>query len=230
MEYRINNLLISLEELSDSSGIETQDIYKIRKRLSPLKVISNKTVKILQKKILIIKVIVPLFWIIFFLIFILSSYNPLFYIVGFILFLFAFPYIYGRKRLLDKMEITIKTVSKYQHFYKLDIQVQNFNTLVDTINAINVSEQSGGSNKLEDKDKIYSILKTLRADLILALKIERNFADNLNFSFNNLEINNIEISLFKIQEECNKYGKTLNQAIEISMNVSEEMQKLNRYN
>ena len=78
----------------------------------------------------------------------------------------------------------LETVSKYQHFYKLYIQVKNFNTLVDTVNAINISEETGGSNKLEDKDKVYSILKTLRADLILALNIERNFRENPHFSFN----------------------------------------------
>ncbi len=237
MNYKINNLLISQEELSYSSGIQTKDIYLIIKRLSPLKVISNKTVKIFEKKILIIKVIFPLFWIALLFIFVpillQESSHPLVLLIGCIFLLLLFPvstvYIYGSKRFLDNLKITIKTISKYQHFYKLYIQVQNFNTLVDTINAINISEDSGGSNKLQDKDKVYSILKTLRADLILALNIERNFSNNPHFSFNEFEINNLETSLFNIQEECNKYGKTLSQAIQISINVAEEMQKLNSY-
>lgn len=227
MKYRVNNLWISPEELSDSSGIETEHIYLIRERLSPLKVISNKTVKHFEKKILIIKVIFPLSLIT--LLFICLQIHPLVVIVSYILLWFVFPLIYGSKSFLNNLKTTTKIVSKYQNFYKLYIQVQNFNTLVDTINVINISEESGGSNKLEDKDKVYSTLKTLRADLILALNIERNFRENPNFSFNEFEINNIETSLFNIQEEYNKYGKTLSQAIQISINVAEEMQKLNRY-
>lgn len=224
MENRINNLRISQGELSDSSAIKVQDIYEIREKLSPLKVISNNTVQILKTKILIIYIIIILFWI-------LVSFSITgFSFVTFFFFIWCASISYFcLQGYLMEMHNVIRTISQYQNFYELYIELENFNTLVENIDAINVSEESGGSNKLENKDKVYSILKTLRADLILALKFERNCRENPNFTFNNFDTNKIETSLFNIQEEYNQYGKTLSQAIQISINVAEEMQKLNRY-
>jgi len=225
MEYRISNLLISLEELSDSSGIQIRDIYEIREKLSRLKVIFNNTAGILKKKILLIYTVIILFWSL--ISFLITGFSFSFVTFFFFIWCASISYFCLQGYLME-MHNVIRTISQYQNFYELYIELENFNTLVENIDAINVSEESGGSNKLENKDKVYSILKTLRADLILALKFERNCRENPNFTFNNFDTNKIETSLFNIQEEYNQYGKTLSQAIQISINVAEEMQKLNR--
>lgn len=118
--------------------------------------------------------------------------------------------------------------NRFKHFLKLYIQVLNFNSLIESAEALDEAGRSGGSNRLENRDKVIKALTSIRADLISALRIEKAFRENPNFSSSSFTPNLEPLQVLQLSEQSSEYGRLFNEALQIGMNVQEEMQTLQR--
>lgn len=121
-----------------------------------------------------------------------------------------------------------KRRNKIKHFLNLYIQVLNFNSLIESAEALDEAGRSGGSNRLENREKVIKALTSIRADLISALRIEKAFRENPNFSSSSFTPNLEPLQFLQLSEQSSEYGRLFNEALQIGMNVQEEMQTLQR--
>lgn len=121
-----------------------------------------------------------------------------------------------------------KKRNKIKHFLNLYIQILNFNSLIESAEALDEAGRSGGSNRLENREKVIKALTSIRADLISALRIEKAFRENPNFSSSSFTPNLEPLQFLQLSEQSSEYGRLFNEALQIGMNVQEEMQTLQR--
>ncbi|MDB9519683.1 hypothetical protein PN466_22325 [Roseofilum reptotaenium CS-1145] len=57
-------------------------------------------------------------------------------------------------------------------------QIQNYNSLLDAVDALDEAQRSGGTKRLKNKEQMMEAFKVMRADLICALRIEKIFREN----------------------------------------------------
>ncbi|WP_054465023.1 hypothetical protein [Planktothricoides sp. SR001] len=121
-----------------------------------------------------------------------------------------------------------KNCNKFKHFLNLYRQFLNFNSLIESAEALDEAGRSGGSNRLENREKVIKALTSIRADLISALRIEKAFRENPNFSSSSFTPNLEPLQFLQLSEQSSEYGRLFNEALQIGMNVQEEMQTLQR--
>lgn len=119
--------------------------------------------------------------------------------------------------------------SKFWYFLSIYKQVRNFNSLIEQAEILDYSGRlCQQNNRLEDREKILEALSYIRDDLIFALRIEKAFRENRNFSPNSFPINLKSLQFLQLSESSSEYGRLFNEALQIGMNVQQEMQTLQR--
>ncbi|OLT62420.1 hypothetical protein [Moorena bouillonii] len=119
-----------------------------------------------------------------------------------------------------------KGYHKFRHLKRLYKSVKNFNSLVEGVDALDQAGRSVGLDRLENKEKVIEALTIIRADLIAALKLEKIFRENPDFTSNSFAVNLEPLQILKLSEQSSEYGRLFNEAIQIGITVQEEMQSL----
>ncbi|NES17709.1 MAG: hypothetical protein F6K41_01880 [Symploca sp. SIO3E6] len=117
---------------------------------------------------------------------------------------------------------------QFKHLIKLDREIKNYNSLIEGVDALEEAGRSGGAKRLENKEKVIEALTVVRADLICALKIEKTFRENPNFSSSSFTVNLDPLEFLQFSEQAGEYGRLFNEALQIGISVQEEMQLLQR--
>ena len=130
--------------------------------------------------------------------------------------------------LLYMVKSNFNQIRIFKHFINLYIQILNFNSLIESVEALDEAGRSGGSNRLENREEVIKALTSIRADLISALRIEKAFRENPNFSSSSFTPNLEPLQFLQLSEQSSEYGRLFNEALQIGMNVQEEMQTLQR--
>lgn len=81
----------------------------------------------------------------------------------------------------------------------------------------------------DDRNKAIEALKLARQDLVRALKTERILRENQDVIINNsdLFVDNLSgIRALQVTEKATEFGKILSNALQVALDVQEEMQKL----
>ncbi|NET46664.1 hypothetical protein [Okeania sp. SIO2B3] len=119
---------------------------------------------------------------------------------------------------------------KNQRLIRLFEDVDKYNSIIQAI-AINDTIEAAGNPqvKLSNRTKIIEALKLIREDLTRALKTERIIRENKKFVNNNTDLftfNFNTLTALQINDKASEHGKLLNEALEIVIDVREEMKKL----
>ena len=119
---------------------------------------------------------------------------------------------------------------KNQSLVRLFEDVDKYNSIVQAI-AINDKIEDAGNPqvKLSNRTKIIEALKLIREDLIRALKTERIIRENKKFVNTNTDLFAFDfktLTALQINDKASEHGILLNEALEIVIEVREEMKKL----
>lgn len=108
--------------------------------------------------------------------------------------------------------------------------VERYNSVIKAIDINDQIEDAGNLGVgIEEREKVLAALELTRNDLIRALKTERILRENKTFIITNTDLfaNNLAaLASMQITEEATEHGKLLNEALQISLDVQQEMKKL----
>ena len=124
----------------------------------------------------------------------------------------------------------IVITNKNQRLIKLFDDVDKYNSIIQAI-AINDKIEAAGNSqvKLGNRTEVIKALKLIREDLIRALKTERIIRENKKFIDDNTDlfaINLNTLTALQINDNASEHGRLLNEALQIAIEVREEMKKL----
>ncbi|MFM5897293.1 MAG: hypothetical protein ACKPFD_14410 [Dolichospermum sp.] len=108
--------------------------------------------------------------------------------------------------------------------------VERYNSVIKAIDINDQIEDAGNLGvSIQEREKVLAGLELTRNDLIRALKTERILRENKSFIMTNNKLftNNLAaLASMQITEEATEHGKLLNEALQISLDVQQEMKKL----
>lgn len=119
---------------------------------------------------------------------------------------------------------------KNQHLMRLFDDVNKYNSIIQAI-AINDKIESVGNPQVElsNRKEVIEALKLIREELIRALKTERIIRENRKFIDDNTELFTVNLNTLtalQINDIASEHGRLLNQALQIAVEVREEMKKI----
>lgn len=108
--------------------------------------------------------------------------------------------------------------------------VERYNSVIKAIDINDQIEDVGNLGvSIQEREKVLLALELTRNDLIRALKTERILRENKSFIITNADLftNNLAaLASMQITEEATEHGKLLNEALQISLDVQQEMKNL----
>jgi len=107
----------------------------------------------------------------------------------------------------------------------------------EIIEAVRIMDELGAVNQLAvellDRDEVLRALNATRESLICALMTERILRKHKRFIarrqalFAQIETNLATVQTLQVNSEADEYGQLLNDALQIAMNVRQEVDRLN---
>ena len=112
--------------------------------------------------------------------------------------------------------------------------VERYNSVIKAIDINDQIEDVGNLGVgIQEREKVLAALELTRNDLIRALKTERILRENKHFMITNSDLftNNLAaLASMQVSEEATKHGRILNEALQISLDVQQEMKRLQSKN
>ena len=112
--------------------------------------------------------------------------------------------------------------------------VERYNSVIKAIDINDQIEDVGNLGVgIQEREKVLEALELTRNDLLRALKTERILRENKHFIItnSNLFTNNLAtLASMQVSEEATEHGRILNEALQISLDVQEEMKRLQSKN
>lgn len=109
-------------------------------------------------------------------------------------------------------------------------EVEKYNAIIKAIDINDQIESVGNPTvAIQQREKVIKALKMTRDDLIRALKTERIIRENKNFIITNAELfvsNLASLAAMQVTEQATEHGRLLNEALQISLDVQNEMKQL----
>lgn len=120
-----------------------------------------------------------------------------------------------------------KFLTKYQNhiLVNLLIEVKNHNKVLYQINVLDQLNQIGNSVSLKDRDKVIQALTITRSNLVQALKTEKILRENPGFRPETFSVDLTSLRSLNVEETTTEYSKLLNNALQIGIDIQEEIQK-----
>jgi hypothetical protein len=108
--------------------------------------------------------------------------------------------------------------------------VDRYNAVIKAIDINDQIEAAGNPEvTLKHRKKVLEALKLTKNDLVRALKTERILRENKKFIISKSELftNNLAtLTAMQVSEQASEHGKLLNEALEIALDVQQEMRSL----
>ncbi|CAA9478443.1 MAG: hypothetical protein AVDCRST_MAG96-877 [uncultured Segetibacter sp.] len=120
--------------------------------------------------------------------------------------------------------------NKNRNLAKIFDDVTRYNSLIKAIDINDQIEAAGNPDvSLKNRAQVIEVLHLVREDIIRALKTERIFRENKNFIQLNsqlFESNLMTLTALQVNDQASEHGQLLNEALQIVVNVQDEMRKL----
>jgi hypothetical protein len=108
--------------------------------------------------------------------------------------------------------------------------VERYNSVIKAIDINDQIEDVGNLGvSIQAREKVLLALELTKNDLIRALKTERILRENKSFIITNSDLftNNLAaLASMQVTEEATEHGRLLNEALQISLDVQQEMKNL----
>jgi hypothetical protein len=109
-------------------------------------------------------------------------------------------------------------------------EIDNYNAVLKVIDINDQLEAAGNQGvSLTEREKIITVLKTTRANLICTLKTEQILRKNKDFIARNTELwqsNVTAMEALQVSHEAREYTRQLDEALKIAQDVQVEIRKL----
>jgi hypothetical protein len=120
--------------------------------------------------------------------------------------------------------------NKHRNLARMFEEVKRYNSVIKAIDINDQIEAVGNPGvRLKNREQVIQALKLAREDIIRALKTERILRENENFIKLNSELfdNNLTaLAALQVTDQASEHGRLLNEALQIVVDVQEEMRKL----
>lgn len=108
--------------------------------------------------------------------------------------------------------------------------VDRYNAVIKAIDINDQIEEAGNPDVIiKERSQVIAALKLTRDDLVRALKTERILRENKNFIISNTDLftNNLAtLTAMQVTEQASEHGRLLNEALQIALDVQQEMRSL----
>nr|WP_026082330.1 hypothetical protein [Mastigocladopsis repens] len=108
--------------------------------------------------------------------------------------------------------------------------VDRYNAVIKAIDINDQIEAAGNPEvSLKERKKVLEALKLTKNDLVRALKTEKILRENKNFIISKSELfahNLATLTAMQVSEQASEHGRLLNEALEIALDVQQEMRSL----
>ncbi|NJM70230.1 MAG: hypothetical protein HC862_08365 [Scytonema sp. RU_4_4] len=108
--------------------------------------------------------------------------------------------------------------------------VDRYNSVIKAIEINDQIEAAGNPGVLlKERKKVIEALKLTKNDLVRALKTERILRENKKFIVNKSELfadNLATLTAIQVSEQASEHGRLLNEALQIALDVQQEMKSL----
>lgn len=122
---------------------------------------------------------------------------------------------------------------KHHNIIRIFEEVKRYNSVIKAIVINDQIEAAGNPGvRLRNRDKVIHALVLTREDIIRALKTERILRENESFIRLNSELfenNLIALTALQVSDQASEHGRILNEALQIVVDVQEEMRKLQNH-
>jgi hypothetical protein len=119
---------------------------------------------------------------------------------------------------------------KNRNLVRIFEDITRYNSLIKAIDINDQIEAVGNSGvRLKNREQVIQALRLTREDIIRALKTERILRENENFIKLNSQLfenNLMALTALQVSDEASEHGRLLNEALQIVVDVQEEMRKL----
>lgn len=119
---------------------------------------------------------------------------------------------------------------KNRNLVRMFEDVKRFNSVIKAIDLNDQIEAVGNPGvRLKNREKVIHALTLAREDIIRALRTERILRENEKFIKLNHELfesNLAALTAMQVNDQASEYGQLLNEALQIVVDVREEMKKL----
>ncbi len=119
---------------------------------------------------------------------------------------------------------------KHRNLVRIFEDVKRYNSIIKAIDINDQIEAVGNpSVRLENREQVIHALKLTREDIVRALKTERILRENESFIKLNSELfesNVMALTALQVSDRASEHGRWLNEALQIVVDVQEEMRKL----
>lgn len=105
-------------------------------------------------------------------------------------------------------------------------EVNQHNQIILNISILDQLEAVGNPVKLNEREKVIEALKINRENIVRALQTERILKENPQFRPEQFNIDLSGLRALEATEKATKYGKFLDEALQIGVSVQTEMRKL----
>ena len=119
---------------------------------------------------------------------------------------------------------------KHRNLVRMFEDVKRYNSVIKAIDINDQIEAVGNPGvRLRNREQVIHALALAREDIIRALKTERILRENESFIKSNSQLfdNNLTaLTALQVSDQASEHGRLLNEALQIVVDVQEEMRKL----
>ncbi|QOV23990.1 hypothetical protein [Anabaenopsis elenkinii] len=225
MQTDLQDLEISRTELNNLTGLDINTVPKLSVVQDPIKMLSFVFIKQQEGKQGL------------YILFAISAWMS-------ILFIFKeykgfFDYIIGGFALLVSVTTgvpTYETLQKYMQLSgkdspmlllcKLLEEVDRHNQIIKNIDTLDQLKSVGNAIDLSNREKVIEAIKITRKDLLLAIKTDKILRENPGFNPESFAVDLTGLQALQVSATASEYSQILDQALQIGVNVQEEMRQL----
>ena len=103
---------------------------------------------------------------------------------------------------------------------------QKYNQVIKNLDVLDQLKAAGNSIQVEDRKTVVDALDKARQDLVLAFKTERILRENPGFNPAEFDVSLTNLEAGTTQVQAKEYARLLNAALQVAVNVQNEIQDL----
>ena len=108
-------------------------------------------------------------------------------------------------------------------------EIRHYNQILDNLIVLNQLTAAGSVKPLPEPERVLNALHAMRNDLVRALKTERILRENPQFKPENFSVDLASLQALQVNERSQEYAAILNEALQVGMNVQQEMKELSAH-
>jgi hypothetical protein len=225
MQTDLQDLEISRTELNNLTGLDINTVPKLSVVQDPIKMLTFVFIKQQQgNQGLYILFAISVY---FSILFLSKEYKGFFdYIIGgFALATVSCTAVPIYETVQKYMQLSGKN-SPMLLLCKLLEEVDRHNQIIKNIDTLDQLKSVGNAIDLSNREKVIEAIKITKKDLLLAIQTDKILRENPGFNPESFAVDLTGLQALQVSATASEYSQILDQALQIGVNVQEEMRQL----